>query len=123
MIISVILLIAFFSVVYYYIFIIFADIYQRYELYIVKSWLVPSLINIIIIRLFTTFIKNIAFMIIIKFFYSKRKQNCLFKLVFRFIIPKYLVLIYKTKNIVTKYYKEFRNDLMKIKGEEFAVYL
>ena len=123
MIISVILLIAFFSVVYYYIFIIFADIYQRYELYIVKSWLVPSLINIIIIRLFTTFIKNIAFMIIIKFFYSKRKQNCLFKLVFRFIIPKYLVLIYKTRNIVTKYYKEFRNDLMKIKGEEFAVYL
>ena len=65
MIISVILLIAFFSVVYYYIFIIFADIYQRYELYIVKSWLVPSLINIIIIRLFTTFIKNIAFIIII----------------------------------------------------------
>lgn len=123
MIISVILLVAFFIVVYYYIFIIFADIYQRYELYIVKSWLVPSLINIIIIRLFTTFIKNIAFMIIIKLFYSKRKKNCLFKLIFRFVIPKYLVLIYKTRNIVTKYYKEFRNELMKIKGEEFVVYL
>ena len=122
-IISVLLLVGFFSIVYFYIFIIFADIYQRYELYIVKSWLVPSLINIIIVRFFTTYIKNLCFMIVIKLFYKRRKNYCIINLLFRFVVPKYLIYIYKTRNIITKYYSDFRNEVKRIKGDEFVIYV
>ena len=122
-IISVLLLVGLFGIVYFYIFIIFADIYQRYELYIVKSWLVPSLINIIIVRFFTTYIKNLCFMIVIKLFYKRRKNYCIINLLFRFVVPKYLIYIYKTRNIITKYYSDFRNEVKKIKGDEFVIYV
>ena len=122
-IISVLLLVGLFSIVYFYIFIIFADIYQRYELYIVKSWLVPSLINIIIVRFFTTYIKNLCFMIVIKLFYKRRKNYCIINLLFRFVVPKYLIYIYKTRNIITKYYSDFRNEVKRIKGDEFVIYV
>lgn len=89
----------------------FADIYERYQFYIVKVWLVPSLVNLTLVRLATSFVQNLAYILVVIYFYKTRYQTKLTKFLFKFIIPKYLIYTYKVQMMLNKYDKQLKKDL------------
>ena len=99
------------SLIYFYLIIMFADIYERYQFYIVKVWLVPSLVNLTLVRLATSFVQNLAYILVVIYFYKTRYQTKLTKFLFKFIIPKYLIYTYKVQMMLNKYDKQLKKDL------------
>ena len=97
--------------IYLYLIVMFSDIYERYQFYIVKVWLIPSLINLTLVRLATSFVQNLIYIILVIYFYKTRYQTKLTKFLFKYIIPKYLIYTYKVQMMLNKYDKQLKKDL------------
>ena len=97
--------------IYLYLIVMFSDIYERYQFYIVKVWLIPSLINLTLVRLATSFVQNLIYIILVIYFYKTRYQTTLTKFLFKYIIPKYLIYTYKVQMMLNKYDKQLKKDL------------
>ena len=89
--------------------IIFNRIFEEYENYIIKNWLIPVLVQIFIIN----FIINYLFAVIASFllfsYYKKRNNNCCFKVIFSILVEKYMRYLFKMRALINKYYREFEN--------------
>lgn len=108
------------ALIYLYLIVMFADIYERYQFYIVKVWLVPSLISLTLVRLATSFAQNLVYILVVIYFYKTRYKTKLTKFLFKFIIPKYLIYTYKVQMLLNKYDKQLKKDLALKTGKNDA---
>jgi hypothetical protein len=79
------------------------DIYARYRAYILKVWLVPALLQLFLVGflIFFTFCSFFSFMCFK--FYTTRKNHWITKVIFKYVVPKYIIYMYKIRNFTTKY--------------------
>jgi hypothetical protein len=93
--------------------ILISDIFQRYRYYILKIWLIPSMINVFLISFFSSFIVNILKSSFLFKFYHFRKETGWRAKIFNWVINKDILSIFKLRVLMIKYKKEL--DLVFIK--------
>jgi|LauGreDrversion4_2_1035121.scaffolds.fasta_scaffold08886_2 hypothetical protein len=93
--------------------ILISDIFQRYRYYILKIWLLPSMINVFLISFFSSFIVNILKSSFLFKFYHFRKETGWRAKIFNWVINKDILSIFKLRVLMIKYKKEL--DLVFIK--------
>ena len=93
--------------VYYLLIMIFYDIYNTYEGYIIKAWLIPALFQVTLFRFALNFILNLCISLVL-FKYTYRKNiSCVVKIFFKLFIEKYMIYLNKIRLLITKYSKDF----------------
>ncbi len=107
-IIAVIFLTLFYLFFYFLLVVMISDIYQRYNYYIIKVWLAPSLLQLLIVRFLINYSMNVFKSYILFRHYYLRKSKGLLSVIVRLLISKEIVCMYKIRNIVTKYDKELK---------------
>jgi hypothetical protein len=114
-IISILVLCAFYIGIYLWIIVMLADIYARYRYYILKVWLLPALIQLVLVKFFINLLMNLFKSYMLFKHYSMRKTKCMIKYVYRFFISKDVIYMYRIRNFITKYYNQFNDDdLLKV---------
>jgi hypothetical protein len=107
-IIAVLFLFMFYCFFYFLLIIMISDIYQRYQYYILKVWLCPSLLQLIIVKFIINYSMNVGKSYILFKHYSLTKSKGLLTFIVRLFIGKDVVSIYKIRNLVTKYETELK---------------
>lgn len=82
-------------------------LYERFELFIVKAWIIPSLVYLIIIDFIVCFLWNIIISLIVFKGFRAKKKNLKIKVIFFLFVDKYIVYIFKIRNYISAYFKEF----------------
>jgi hypothetical protein len=112
------LLFAFYVGLLFYIMVFLMEIYTNYQFYIVKVWLLPSLIQLILVRFVVSYVMNFLNSILLFGFFAKKKTNKIIKLLYLIFIPKYVRYIYRIRNYVTKYHDMIIDVWKKYKNNE-----
>ena len=94
-------------VTYVYIFMKFKTLYSNYGKLIIKCWLIPSLIQVIVINFICLFIWNIIIAYAIFNWRTLKKVNCVVGLFFTLFVDKYQICLFKIRNYITKYHNQF----------------
>ena len=110
------LLVAFLTGLYYFLTIIISDIYTTYRLYILKVWLLPSLIQLFIVRFCIMYSLNFFVTCLLYKYYAMRKVNWKIKLLYFLLNSKEVKCMYKIRNFITKYFKKL-NQLKEEQNE------
>ena len=80
-----------------------------YEYFMVKIWLLCTFLILFVLYFLFYFIKIGIASILLFNCYNKRKNGCLIKLLFRIFVDKNLIYMFKIRNYITKYRREFIN--------------
>ena len=82
-------------------------ILNKFDLYILKRILFMIICVITFINFLLYYFKTLISSFIIFNYFKLRKNRCIYKLIFMIFIDKTMIQIYKIKNFITKYKKEF----------------
>ena len=82
-------------------------ILDTFDVFILKAWIFPIIIVITVINFLLYFIKMFIGTFILFHFYHLRKKRCCFKWLFWIFVDRPMIQIYKIRNLITKYKKEF----------------
>ena len=93
--------------VYYLLIMIFYDIYNTYEGYIIKAWLIPALFQVTLFRFALNFILNLCISLVLFKYTYKKNISCVVKIFFKLFIEKYMIYLNKIRLLITKYSKDF----------------
>ena len=106
---SIVCIILILVVIAQYIFLLFISktLYEKFELFIVKAWIIPSLVYLIIIDFMVCLIWNIIISLIVFKGFRLKKKNLKIKILFFLFVDKYIVYIFKIRNYISAYFKEF----------------
>jgi hypothetical protein len=113
-----ILLVCFFITIYIILVVVISDIYHRYRYYIIKVWLLPSLVQLIIVRFCINYTLNLFRSYLLFKHYGNRKSKCVVKYLYYFLIGKHIMYMFRTRNFITKYYPRFKSLLKNCKLKE-----
>ena len=80
---------------------------NKFDRFIIKDWIVLVLIVIIVINFILYYLKILMGSILLFFFYNLRKKKCFYRFLFWIFVDKTMIHIYKIRNLITKYKKEF----------------
>ena len=80
---------------------------NKFDKFIMNSWITPVSIMITIINIVLYYIKILFGTILLFTCYNKRKKYCLLKFLFWVFVDKSMIQVYKIRNLITKYKKEF----------------
>ena len=80
---------------------------DKFDKFIIKAWILPLIAIIFIANLIFYFIKILFGTLLIFYCYNLRKRKCFFKYLFIIFVDKSMIHIYKVRNLITKYKKEF----------------
>jgi hypothetical protein len=80
-----------------------------YEYFMVKIWLLCTFMILFVLYFLFYFIKIGIATILLFNCYNKRKNGCFIKLLFRIFVDKNLIYMFKIRNYITKYRREFIN--------------
>ena len=80
---------------------------DKFDKFIIKSWIIPLSIIITIINIVLYYLKILFGTILLFTCYNKRKKYCLLKFLFWVFVDKSMIHAYKIRNLITKYKKEF----------------
>ena len=94
-------------VTYVYILMKFKTLYSNYGKLIIKCWLIPSLIQVIVINFICLFIWNIIIAYAMFNWRTLKKVNCVVGLFFTLFVDKYQICLFKIRNYITKYHNQF----------------
>ena len=87
--------------------ILFYDIYNTYEGYIIKAWLIPALFQVTLFRFALNFMLNLCISFVLFKYTYKKNISCVVKLFFKLFIEKYMIYLNKIRLLITKYSKDF----------------
>ena len=104
--ISSLLWIIFVSLIFLSIFSIYT-IEKKFDNFIIKSWLIPLCLIIIVLNFILYYFKILIGTLLLFYFYNKRKKTCFSKFLFSVFVDKAMIHLYKIRNLITKYKKEF----------------
>ena len=90
-------------------FILIKKLMNEYEYFMVKIWILSTFLVLLITYFLIYFIGIIIGSILLFYFYNRRNKGCFTKLMFRIFVDKILIYIYKSRNYITKYRREFIN--------------
>ena len=82
-------------------------ILNKFDIFILKAWIRPIIVFITIISFILYYIKMLIGSILLFNFYHLRKKRCLVRFFFWIFVDKTMIQIYKVRNLITKYKKEF----------------
>lgn len=80
---------------------------DKFDNFILQAWIIPTSIIFTLVYFIFYFIKIVIGAFLIFNFYHIRKENCFVKLLFSIFVDKKSIYIYKVRNLITKYKKEF----------------
>jgi len=80
---------------------------KKFDVLIIKAWLLQIIFIITIINFILYYIKMLIGGFLLFRFYHIRKKRCLCRALFWLFVDKSMVHIYKVRNLITKYKKEF----------------
>jgi len=80
-----------------------------YEYFMVKIWILCTFLVLFVFYFLFYFIKIGIASILLFSCYNKRKNGCFIKLLFRIFVDKNLIYMFKIRNYITKYRREFIN--------------
>ena len=83
------------------------NLLNKFDRFIIKAWLFPLISIIIIANLILYYFKILIGTILIFHCYNLRKKKCFYKYLFFIFVDKSMIYIYKVRNLITKYKKEF----------------
>ena len=92
-----------------FIIIVFNKVYEKYDNFIIISWLIPVLIQILIFNFFINYMFSLLASILLFSNYKKRNNNLFSKCLFIIFVEKYMRNLFKMRNLINKYYPEFDN--------------
>lgn len=87
--------------------IVFHDIYQTYEGFIINAWLIPALFQVTLFRFAINYLFDLIITLILFKHINKRKTNKCLRVIFYLFIEKYMIYLNKIRLIISKYDKEF----------------
>ena len=82
---------------------------NEYEYFMVKIWLLCTILILFVAYFLLYFIKTIIGSILLFNFYPKRKSGCFIKFMFKIFVDKNLIYMFKIRNYITKYRSDFIN--------------
>ena len=82
---------------------------NEYEYFMVKIWLLCTILILFVAYFLIYFIKTIIGSILLFNFYPKRKSGCFIKFMFKIFVDKSLIYMFKIRNYITKYRRDFIN--------------
>ena len=85
----------------------FKTLYSNYGKLIIKCWLIPSLIQVMIINFICLFIWNFIISYAMFNWRTLKKVNCVVGLFFTLFVDKYQTSLFKIRNYITKYHNQF----------------
>ena len=80
---------------------------NKFDEFILKVWILPVLILLIVVNLLLYYIKMLIGSFLLFKCYHLRKKNRIIKCLFWLFVDKTMIQMYKIKNLITKYKKEF----------------
>ena len=80
---------------------------QRFDKFILKVWLIPGILIIIFVNFIIYYIIIFIGSVLIFRSYYKRDNGCFIRLLFWVFVDKTMIHIFKLRNLITKYKKEF----------------
>ena len=80
---------------------------DKFDRFIIKAWIIPISIIIIIINFVLYYLKMLVGTLLLFYCYSLRKKKYFYKCLFWVFVDKSMINIYKVRNLITKYKKEF----------------
>ena len=83
------------------------NLLNKFDRFIIKAWLFPIISITILVNLILYYFKILIGTILIFHCYNLRKKKCFYKYLFFIFVDKSMVYIYKVRNLITKYKKEF----------------
>ena len=82
-------------------------ILDKFDIFIIKAWIFPIIITITVINFILYFFKMLFGSFLLFHFYHLRKRKCFCRFLFWIFVDRTMIQIYKVKNLITKYKKEF----------------
>ena len=82
-------------------------ILNKFGKFIIKAWIRPLLVVIIAINFILYYLQILIGSILLFCFYHLRKKKCFCRFLFWIFVDKTMIHIYKIRNLITKYKKEF----------------
>ena len=82
---------------------------NKYEYFMVKIWILCSIVILVICYFLLYLIKIIIGSLLLFKYYHKRKSGCFYKFLFKIFVNKNLIYMFKIRNYITKYRREFIN--------------
>ena len=79
----------------------------KFDLFILKVWIIPILVLITLGNFILYFFKLLFGSFLLFYFYHLRKKRCFCRFLFWLFVDRTMIQIYKVKNLITKYKKEF----------------
>jgi hypothetical protein len=89
--------------------IIIKKLMDEFEYFMVKTWLLCTISILIVLYFLIYLIKALIASILLFNFYSRRHNGCLIKFMFKAFVDKNIIYIFKIRNYITKYRREFIN--------------
>jgi hypothetical protein len=80
---------------------------NKFDRFIIGAWLIPIIIIIIVINFILYYIKILIGSILLFHRYNVRKKKCFYRFLFWLFVDKTMIHIFKVRNLITKYKKEF----------------
>ena len=80
---------------------------NKFDEFILKAWLIPIFILITIVNFLFYFLKMFIGSILLFRFYHLRKKRCILRCLFWLFVDNSMIQVYKIRNLITKYKKEF----------------
>ena len=84
-------------------------IYEKYDNYIIMNWLLPVLVQIVVINFLINYLFAVFDSFLLFYYYKKRKNNCFYKCIFNLFVEKYMKYLFKIRTLINKYYRDFEN--------------
>ena len=82
---------------------------NEFEYFMVKIWMLCSIVVLFIIYFLIYLIKIIIASVLLFNYYHSRNKECFIKLMFKIFVDKSLIYMFKVRNYITKYRREFIN--------------
>lgn len=89
--------------------IIIKTLMNEFEYFMVKTWLLCTILILFVFYFLIYLVKIIIASILLFNFYSRRNRGCFIKFMFKIFVDKNLIYIFKIRNYITKYRREFIN--------------
>ena len=87
--------------------ILIKNILEKFECFIITRWILPVIIIITFANFVLYYIKNVISSILLFNFYHLRKQGWFVKMLYALFVDSTMLYIYKVKNYISKYKREF----------------
>lgn len=89
--------------------IVMNKIYEKYDNYIIMNWLLPVLLQIIVVNFLINYLFAVFDSFLLFYYYKKRKNSYFYKCIFILFVEKYMKYLFNIRTLINKYYRDFED--------------